>query len=415
MRWPVFALVFHVFIVLVGALGPSQKREISRLTTKQLRALSNSPNPIQSFNLKSTTSHLSKILIPRAPDTANNTFVRNYLADTLRSLNWHVEVDSFTDNTPYGTKQFANVIATKDPKAPRKLIIAAHFDSKYFPSFPENQFLGATDSAFPCALMLDLAEALNPLLDAKAERLSQLLDDDEANETSAPETTLQLLFLDGEEAFKEWTKDDSIYGARHLAARWDSEYASTPSFSASDRSPTILETIEHFVLLDLLGAKDPLVSSSYHTTQWLFEAMIDGESRLEKAGLGLKPSRKKKSTEDPTPRTKPQTNEDVGRAAPAKSFFRPVDSRHFGFIEDDHIPFLHRGVSVLHIITNPFPRVWHTIKDDASALHAPTMRKWNLIMRIFVAEYLGLVPVVNGTSTLSTMENRGSTREGDLE
>ena len=29
--------------------------------------------------------------------------------------------------------------------------------------------------------------------------------------------TLQLLFLDGEEAFVEWSDTDSIYGARHLA------------------------------------------------------------------------------------------------------------------------------------------------------------------------------------------------------
>lgn len=31
--------------------------------------------------------------------------------------------------------------------------------------------------------------------------------------------TLQLLFLDGEEAFGEWTGTDSLYGARHLAER----------------------------------------------------------------------------------------------------------------------------------------------------------------------------------------------------
>lgn len=31
--------------------------------------------------------------------------------------------------------------------------------------------------------------------------------------------TLQLLFLDGEEAFGDWSVTDSLYGARHLAAR----------------------------------------------------------------------------------------------------------------------------------------------------------------------------------------------------
>ncbi|NWU37810.1 QPCT cyclotransferase, partial [Hylia prasina] len=35
----------------------------------------------------------------------------------------------------------------------------------------------------------------------------------------APAVTLQLLFLDGEEAFGDWSATDSLYGARHLAAK----------------------------------------------------------------------------------------------------------------------------------------------------------------------------------------------------
>lgn len=81
--------------------------------------------------------------IDRVADTANNTFVRNYLADTLRSLNWDVEEDTFMSDTPYGQKRFTNVIATKNPRAPTKLVLAAHFDSKYFPNFPENQVMSA--------------------------------------------------------------------------------------------------------------------------------------------------------------------------------------------------------------------------------------------------------------------------------
>ena len=30
-----------------------------------------------------------------------------------------------------------------------------------------------------------------------------------------------LLFLDGEEAFLNWSPRDSIYGARNLAAKWE--------------------------------------------------------------------------------------------------------------------------------------------------------------------------------------------------
>ena len=32
-----------------------------------------------------------------------------------------------------------------------------------------------------------------------------------------------MIFFDGEEAFVEWSDTDSIYGAKHLAKRWDDE------------------------------------------------------------------------------------------------------------------------------------------------------------------------------------------------
>ena len=32
------------------------------------------------------------------------------------------------------------------------------------------------------------------------------------------------------------------------------------------------------------------------------------------------------------------------------------------------------------------------IQDDASALHLPTMRRWNLILRVVMSEYLNLRP-----------------------
>jgi hypothetical protein len=59
-------------------------------------------------------------------------------------------------------------------------------------------------------MMLDLAETLNPLLNKRSERLEKGEEDDE----DVAEVTLQLVFFDGEEAFKVWTAEDSIYGAR---------------------------------------------------------------------------------------------------------------------------------------------------------------------------------------------------------
>ena len=68
---------------------------------------------------------------------------------------------SFEDSTPIGTKPFTNIIATLDPHVDRRLVLAAHYDSKYF----KNQvFLGATDSALSVALLLDLALTLDQKL-----------------------------------------------------------------------------------------------------------------------------------------------------------------------------------------------------------------------------------------------------------
>lgn len=59
-------------------------------------------------------------------------------------------------------------------------------------------------------------------------------------------------------------------------------------------------------------------------------------------------------------------------------------------IEDDHLPFLRRGVKILHLIPYPFPSVWHTRNDDVSAIDINTLDNFSRIMNVFVADYFGL-------------------------
>ena len=59
-------------------------------------------------------------------------------------------------------------------------------------------------------------------------------------------------------------------------------------------------------------------------------------------------------------------------------------------IDDDHKPFEQRGVPIIHVIASPFPKVWHTLGDNANAINRSTVEKLNMIFRNFVAEYLGL-------------------------
>nr|XP_042701324.1 glutaminyl-peptide cyclotransferase-like protein isoform X1 [Chrysemys picta bellii] len=200
-------------------------------------------------------SFLRPMLIERYPGSPGNRKVRQFIVDSLATLaaGWRVELDAFEDRTPRGVVSFANVVATLDPAAGRRLVLACHYDSKYFPRDRQGRtFLGATDSAVPCAILLELATALDAeLLKAKEQ---------------GSEVTLQLLFLDGEEAFGEWSERDSLYGARHLAEHM-AKAQHQPGTSQ-------LQAMSLFVLLDLLGARNPTIQNHFPLTASWFDRLV---------------------------------------------------------------------------------------------------------------------------------------------
>ena len=55
-------------------------------------------------------------------------------------------------------------------------------------------------------------------------------------------SSVWLVFFDGEEAIQQWSRSDSTYGSRHLAAKWG-------------RDGT-LNQIKAFLLADMIGDKD---------------------------------------------------------------------------------------------------------------------------------------------------------------
>ena len=77
-------------------------------------------------------------------------------------------LDEFDSPTPLGIKRFTNIIATVNPNAKRRLILAAHYDSKLYESEGDTRFfLGATDSAMPCAMLIEIARIVTPLFAAQ--------------------------------------------------------------------------------------------------------------------------------------------------------------------------------------------------------------------------------------------------------
>lgn len=189
-----------------------------------LHALDALQDPAANLDFRDPNSFLSQILIPRVAGSQNLTQVQDLITSKFQALHrqsnrgsWAWVQDEFTDSTPIGPITFRNLVFTHNPQAESKLVLAAHTDSKWFPTAPDNQFVGATDSAAPCAILMDVAEALSEWLDAR----ESALDAEDAllaksGQEKKPRSTLSFAFLDGEEAFHTWTDTDSIYGARSV-------------------------------------------------------------------------------------------------------------------------------------------------------------------------------------------------------
>lgn len=167
------------------------------------------------FNHK-TGALLSPILIPRVPGTPGSLKVLTHFQHFFTSELplWKLSTQNSTQTTPLSKGKkipFVNFFATRDPPWVRdgdvgRLVLVAHYDSKLTPE----GFIGATDSAVPCAVLMHTARAVDKALTRKWEDMQKKGDELEMME----ERGVMVLFLDGEESWESWTDTDSLYGAR---------------------------------------------------------------------------------------------------------------------------------------------------------------------------------------------------------
>eukprot|EP00760_Papus_ankaliazontas_P014302 PhM_4_TR16034/c0_g1_i1/m.103315/K00683/QPCT; glutaminyl-peptide cyclotransferase len=257
--------------------------------------------------------------------------------ECLTSSTWLLEHDTFTEqNTVLGPKTFTNYFATTTfgNASCGRVVLAAHYDSKLYDKI---NFLGAIDSAVPVVMLLRLATQITEWWESVKES-----DSSNINEQFFPQITL--VFFDGEEAFKEWTATDSIYGARHLAQVWEDQ--------------GILEKIKTFVLLDLIGTAKPRFIPYDGTSLFWYNKFVSAESAIK-----------------------------LQLHYPKWTYFVPSKSVYTGArVEDDHVPFVKRRVKVVHVIPTPFPSVWHTEKDDLAAISWRTTQDMHKIVSKFVED-----------------------------
>ena len=132
-----------------------------------------------------------------------------------------------------------------------------------------------------------------------------------------------LVFFDGEEAIEQWSASDSTYGSRHLAAKWG-------------RDGT-LNQIKAFLLADMIGDKELDVQRETRSTAWLVSVVADAARKF-----GYQ-----------------------------RYFFQQEME-----VEDDHLPFVERGVPSIDVIDldyGPNNSYHHTAQDTMDKISAHSL------------------------------------------
>jgi Zn-dependent M28 family amino/carboxypeptidase len=231
---------------------------------------------------------------PRPDGSPAITRLRAFIQQQLALDACAVSTDRFTAATPDGAVPMENIICKFPGRSGRAIAITGHYDTKKMPNF-----LGANDGGSSTGFLLEFAATVAHMPHA----------DD-----------ILIVFLDGEEAFHEWSDSDSLYGSRHLAAKWTADGT--------------ISRLKALINIDMIGDKD---------LHLVFES-----------------------------NSAPSLRNLVWETAAALGYSAefPRDANAIG---DDHIPFLNAGVRALDLIDfdyGPNNSWWHTPADTTDKLSA---------------------------------------------
>ena len=232
---------------------------------------------------------------PRWPTSQGHLKAEAFLRDHFRHD--QLEEDTFTANTPIGAVPMRNFIVRFPGKKNGVIVLATHYETNYW--LKNINFVGANDGGSTTGLLMAIGDQLR----------SEVLRGKQLDGYS-----VWLVFDDGEESIgPNWTNSDSLYGTRHLAAKW-----------AGDGT---LGRIKAFILADMIGDKDLDIQRETRSTDWLVELV---RQSAHKFGYD-------------------------------KYFFQTESA-----VEDDHLPFVERGVPSIDVIDldyGPQNSYHHTAKD----------------------------------------------------
>src|SRR6202158_1605310 len=133
----------------------------------------------------------------------NHKKLDRYILDHLKGD--QAEDDAFTADTVEGKFPVRNVIAKFPGTKDGVIVILGHYDTVY--PLRNSGFVGANDGGSSTAILLEYANQLRGRGAGK----------------KRDGYSVWLVWTDGEEAVRQWSATDSLYGTRHLAAKWEKD------------------------------------------------------------------------------------------------------------------------------------------------------------------------------------------------
>jgi Zn-dependent M28 family amino/carboxypeptidase len=236
---------------------------------------------------------------------AAETFIKDHFK--LEAAHGNFETDQFTANTPAGPQTMRNYIAKFPGKKDGIIVLVSHYETNY--PLRDIGFVGANDGACTSALLIEIGAYLR--------------------KNPPAGYSVWLVFDDGEEAVQQWSETDSLYGTRHLAAKWYMDGT--------------LKRIKAVLIADMIGDKDLNILEEQESTPWL---------------------------------------RDLFRQAAVNTHHTANVFKAQGAEDDDHLPFLKRGVPALDVIdvdygphTASMPDGYHhTAQDTIDKISAKSLQ-----------------------------------------
>jgi len=268
------------------------------------------------FNGERAMEHVKKQLAigPRVAGSPEGAKTRDYIASSLKSFGITAKADEFQVLTPLGSKTMVNLTAEIPGESTDVLMIASHYDSKFF---KDMRFLGANDPGTSVGTLLELARVLSA-------------------SPQKPKLTYWLVFFDGEESFcEQWEQCQNANPADPKNPLPDNTYGSR-EFVAQLQRRNEVKRVRALILLDMMGAKNLELGRDDMSTRWLQDIVWQ---TAKEAGYG------KVFVERP---------EGVGG--------------------DDHEPFLHAGIDSLDLIQLSNYQYWHRADDTIDKVSAQSMK-----------------------------------------